>query len=434
MRWSGRTAGSCPTRRRYAYISPRAAGVVRTVDARVGQQVAKGDLLATIDSHEVAEARLALIGGLQKWEIARARAGWQSQTYEATCDLLAMLKAGAAPGEVHEGLADRAVGQNLERLITAYADFLRSDAKYARSVGLHGDGAVSLEAYQRAEADYHAAKATYKALTDSVAFQARLDHDAALLELQQAETAVNVARERLRVLGVPPDGDDRPGLPGVRVACDGPAPDAEDGGTAADPAVATTLGTYAILAPFDGTILDRERVVPGVHVDRTHRVFTIADLSTVYVEVMVHEAALGELAGRGPGVLRFTTPAYPDAVFEGRVLYSGDLVDERTRAVELLAEADNPGRRLKPGMFVDVEVISPRTRPAVLVPRSALLSDDGESFVYVRTGPEDFERRPVVPGGREGDRRAVDGGVEPGDEVVVRGAFKLKATATTGGE
>ena len=150
------------------------------------------------------------------------------------------------------------------------------------------------------------------------------------------------------------------------------------------------VSTYSIWAPFDGTVLDRETIVPGVAVDTTHRIFTIANLSTVWVEASVHESDFDMLARSRGGKIRFRSPAYPDHAFLGRVIYSGDLVDEKSRTVKLLAEADNPERLLKPGMFVDVEVISPRPAPAVLVPFSAILTQGGRTLVFVKTGPERF--------------------------------------------
>src|SRR5207253_705311 len=112
-----------------------------------------------------------------------------------------------------------------------------------------------------------------------------------------------------------------------------------------------------------------------------------------------------------------------------RVVYSGDLVDEKSRTVRLLAEAENPERLLKPGMFVDVSVLSPRDAPAVHVPASALLTQADRALVFVKTGPEQFARRAVVADEPRGEAVAVRSGLSPGEEVVVEGASKLKSMA-----
>src|SRR5262249_37734702 len=89
-----------PNEAQYAYITPRAAGVVRTVLAHVGQDVKAGDLLATIDSPEVGTARLELYTRLQALEIARSQADWQRTIYRNTLDLIDLQRAGKTPEEI----------------------------------------------------------------------------------------------------------------------------------------------------------------------------------------------------------------------------------------------------------------------------------------------------------------------------------------------
>ena len=96
-----------PNETQYAYITPRAAGVVRSVTAHVGQDVKAGDLLATIDSPEVGEARLELYTRLQALEIARAQADWQETIYANTLDLLERIRKGETPEQIHKAFADR---------------------------------------------------------------------------------------------------------------------------------------------------------------------------------------------------------------------------------------------------------------------------------------------------------------------------------------
>jgi cobalt-zinc-cadmium efflux system membrane fusion protein len=103
----------------YAFVTPRAPGVVREVKARIGQRVKAGDLLATVDSHEVAQARLDLIGRSQELEVARTRADWQAAISRTTGELIQRLAAGASPEEIQKRFKDRAVGQDRERLLSA---------------------------------------------------------------------------------------------------------------------------------------------------------------------------------------------------------------------------------------------------------------------------------------------------------------------------
>jgi RND family efflux transporter MFP subunit len=203
-----------------------------------------------------------------------------------------------------------------------------------------------------------------------------------------------------------------------------PADDASD---------SPSISNYRLVAPFSGTVLDRAVLAPGIAVQEGASLFTLADLSTVWVEANIPEGAFGRLSGIRDASVELTSPAYPGRSFTGRVIYSGDLVDEKTRSVHLLARAENPDRALKPGMFVQVEVQAGAHR-VTMIPVTALLTEDELHLVFVRTGPDRFERREVKVGARDGDRVAILDGLTVGEEVVTEGAFKLKAIDERGAE
>ena len=188
------------------------------------------------------------------------------------------------------------------------------------------------------------------------------------------------------------------------------------------------MSTYAIWAPFDGTVLDREQIVPGVYVDTTHRIFTMSDLSSVWVEVAIHESQYGALSRSQDAAVILSSPAYHGRQFPAEVIYTGDMVDPKSRTIKLLAR-ENRDRALKPGMFVDVTLRLKGTLKAIVIPDAAIVSEDDHKIVFVQTGPERFERRVVVTGAYDGDKIAVLKGIEPGEKVVVEGAFKLKSKA-----
>jgi cobalt-zinc-cadmium efflux system membrane fusion protein len=451
-----------PNENQYAFITPRAAGVVRSVTAHIGQEVKAGDLLATIDSPVVGEARLELYTRLQALEIAASQAAWQALIYANTVELLSHLKKGETPEQVHDSLQDRAVGANRERLMTAYAQYRLARATIERNRDLYAQKLITPKDFEQVNASFEVAQATYQSLIDEMGYEVKLDNTRAQQARRQAETAVRAARERLRILGVKPDGTEPPVEGGkvVGVKPDGTIPSRREAGadeaekpetvlppdsgstkaavkplgvrpdSKSDPAD-TPVSTYSIWAPFEGTILDREMIVPGVAVDTTHRIFTMANLATVWIEASVHEAdfeMLDRIRKRG-GQVRFRSPAYPGRVFEGEMIYSGDLVEEQSRSVKLLARAENPERLLRPGMFVEVEVLSPRPNEVAQIPASAMLTDGGKHFVYVKTGPDRFDRRDVDAETPRGESVTIRSGLEAGDQVVVEGGYKLKAVA-----
>jgi multidrug efflux pump subunit AcrA (membrane-fusion protein) len=429
-----------PDESRYAFITPRARGVVRSVDAQIGQIVREGDLLARIDSSEVAEARLGLIDAFQALEVARAKLSWQDSVHENSLEMIDALQDRLAPSEVQQQFTDRPVGKTREELLRSYANFYLAEVNAKRFSELMSREAVAPATFQEKQAEYQVELATFQGLMDRMAFEVTLDYTLARQAAREARTAVKVARERLRVLGVPVDdlveqfesgettGEDPRPEPArtLREAAESAASPSREVSDLME-AQGDPVGTYELRAPFTGTILDRERIVPGVVVTGQAHLFTMADLGRVWVEAYVQESDFGLLAGGRGGRIEFTSPAYPDQVFAGEILYTGDLVDEESRSIRLLASAENPGRVLKPGMFVNVEIHGSKVRRLPGVPESALLTDGPDHFVFVRAGADRFERRAVRPGVREDDRVAILDGLKTGEHVVVQGAFDLKA-------
>jgi multidrug efflux pump subunit AcrA (membrane-fusion protein) len=448
-----------PNEAQYAYITPRAAGVVRSVLAHVGQDVKAGDLLATIDSPQVGEARLDLYTKLQTLEVAKSQAEWQSAVYKNTLELVDRLRKRETPDEIHAAFEKRPVGENREKLLTAYAQFLLGSAKIERNRDLYKQNLITTKYFEEVSADYEVARSSYESLMDEMGYSVRLAQIRAQQALRQAQASVRAAQEHLRILGVKADGTE-PDIEAGKVVGAAPsraAPAGEAAGAftvdpetilppnrassgrtvmASDGATAGALNmldapvsNYAIWAPFDGTILDREMIVPGVVVDTAHRIFTLANLSNVWIEASVHESNFATLDRTAGGKVQLRSPAYPGRVFTGSVIYTGDLVEEKSRAIKLLASADNPDRRLKPGMFVEVEILKPGKGTVARVPGSALLNDGSRTFVYVHREPELFVRREIVADPVRGETVTVREGLEPGEEVVVAGAAKLKSLA-----
>ncbi len=429
-----------PDESQFAYITPRAKGIIRDVHAQIGQHVRKGDLLTTIDSSEVAQARLSLIDALTRLEIARAKLNWEETIYHNGLDMIEALRGDPDPDQVQKKFAKRPVGKTREQLLTAYAQYHLSQITSARYDKLSKQDAVPLMRAQQQRATYQVDRASFQGLMDRMAFEITLEYTQARQELREARTAVKVARETLRVYGVPIDklaeqfesgeltGDGGDGEPKatLREAAEATIAPSRDVSELMK-AEGEPVSTYELLAPFDGTVLQRERIVPGVVVDGTNHLFTMAGLDTVWVEAHVHESDFDLLNRSKGGRVQFTSPAYPGEEFEGQVLYTGNLVDQKSRMVRMLATAENPERKLNPGMFVNVEIHSQDARNEPKIPESALLTNGDAHFVFVQTGPERFERRQVEIGRRKGDEVAVTRGLDAGERVVVEGAFELKA-------
>jgi cobalt-zinc-cadmium efflux system membrane fusion protein len=188
-------------------------------------------------------------------------------------------------------------------------------------------------------------------------------------------------------------------------------------------------GALVVRAPADGIVLEMH-AVPGELVKPDESIVTVGDVSAVWVWADLHEDQLGRVldAQRG-GKLRaeIAVKAFPDTSFPGGVDFVGPTMDERTRTVKVRVAAANPEAKLRAGMFASVRIFLPGQEEALAVPRAAVLSDEGRSFVFVHHHGEYWVRRPVEPGRKWLDWVEVKGGLAGAETLAADGAFLLKS-------
>lgn len=164
-------------------------------------------------------------------------------------------------------------------------------------------------------------------------------------------------------------------------------------------------------------------------VETNHKLFTVANLTNVWVVANVPEKDIPFLqrsAYRDRSV-EILLSAYPHEVFRGKITYVGDMLDPATRTMQIRVEVPNPEGRLKPEMFASVRVFSDPEPNALTIPSTAVLQHKGETVVFVQLDPQQFERRAVKLDSESGDLFKVRDGLREGDPVVVSGAFVLKS-------
>jgi cobalt-zinc-cadmium efflux system membrane fusion protein len=239
----------------------------------------------------------------------------------------------------------------------AQADELLSRKQLERSQGLYAHGAIAekdLEAAQNAE--------------------------------DKAKVDVATAANRVRVLGGDPDH------------------------------VSSILD---VRAPISGTIVE-QNVTSGTGVrslDATPNLFTIADLSRVWVLCDLYEDAISQVHSGDTSDVRLN--AYPDRVFSGRVSNIGRVLDPSTRTAKVRIELDNPGLSMRSGMFVTASFRSQKRFERPVLPTSAIVRLHDRNWVFRPLGGNKFQKAEVQIGSQMDDNlQQILSGVKIHDKVV----------------
>ncbi|MEO8046308.1 MAG: efflux RND transporter periplasmic adaptor subunit [Nitrospirota bacterium] len=191
----------------------------------------------------------------------------------------------------------------------------------------------------------------------------------------------------------------------------------------------TIRSQVPIVAPFAGRVIARD-LTKGELVETTNKLFAVADLSTVWVVANVSEKDVSYVqhATTVPNQpVEVHVTAYPDEVFQGTVVYVGDVLDTATRTMQVRLTLTNPTGRLKPEMFATIRVSSEPAADVLVVPEAAIQHDRDRSFVFVQQEPGVFEARTVRLGEKNGTFAEVLEGLREGEVVVKEGAFTLKS-------
>jgi cobalt-zinc-cadmium efflux system membrane fusion protein len=180
---------------------------------------------------------------------------------------------------------------------------------------------------------------------------------------------------------------------------------------------------FALRSPIAGRVVDR-KITPGLVVKEDEELFTVADTAALWCFVQIPEKDLPSV--RLGTQATITVSSLSQEGFPGRVDYLADTVDKATRTIRGRVRVDNPQNRLKAGMFANIAVRAGE-RQALSVPESAVLTANGEHFVFVEMSPGSFVKHIIKPGMKGGGRVEVLDGLDPDEPVVFKGAFTLKS-------
>ncbi len=192
-----------------------------------------------------------------------------------------------------------------------------------------------------------------------------------------------------------------------------------------------TEDSFSLRAPVSGTVVEA-RLVPGAFVEAGSLLYRLVDLAEVWVEARVPEAEiLRASAARTAEILPPGAPAGMPPL-HGRLVTIGGVVDPQTRTAAAVYAVPNGKTLLRVGMSAKVRALIGRTAESPLLPRSAVVDDNGRPIAYVQTGGESFERRELITGVTQRDLVQVRSGVAQGERVVTKGAYEIRLSTLSG--
>jgi RND family efflux transporter MFP subunit len=172
-----------------------------------------------------------------------------------------------------------------------------------------------------------------------------------------------------------------------------------------------------------GGIVTERKVTQGQYVNAGEVLFTIADLSTIWVKADVFQPDLPSVhAGQS---VEITSDSLPGSTLHGRVGFLDTSINPQTRTASARIQVPNPNMRLRPGMFVQVKFAVPAGRDMLAIPRSAVLDTGTRQIVYVAKSNGEFEGRQVQLGAPGNDYYPVLAGLKEGERIVTQGSFLI---------
>src|ERR1700704_1098360 len=222
---------------------------------------------------------------------------------------------------------------------------------------------------------------------------------------RSAETALEAARNKLRILGLTDD----------------------------DIATFRQKGRInpetTIFSPIAGTVVQR-KIGPGQYISAgaSDPVFVIGDLSTVWLTAFVRETE-ASVVSVGQEIT-FHLLALPDRVLTGRINYVAAAIDPATRRLLVRAVVDNKDGQLKPEMFANVTIYSASDRAAIGVPKQALIYEGDQVRLWVAHEDKSIELRVIKTGLTNGNLVEVKGNLKAGEQIVTKGSLFIDRAAS----
>ncbi len=385
--------------KRVAHVVPRVDAMVTRVQKDLGDSVKKGDILAVLDSRELADAKSDYLTAQNQVEPGRLDLLRHELINKNTQTMLDLLQQGLDLDTLYAEINQLVLGESRAQIIPAYARLIRAQAVFEREQSLYKKKISSKSEYLLAMEEYKSAEAKYISLREKIGY----DNQLALLEkrkhLESAELRIKTMAQKLLALGLTRweikhlSGDSR-----------------------------HRFTRFELRSQINGEVIQKHIAV-GEAVKKDFDVFVLADLSEVWVNIAVPTKHLN-VVHLGQQVTVKADKLGLEA--KGKLTYLGALIDKKTRTVTGRVVISNKKRLWRPGMYVTVDLIQATRKVPLAVAIDAIQTIRDWSVVFIKVGNR-YEARPLELGENDGTRVEVLGGLEPGTEYVHKNSFAVKA-------
>lgn len=395
---------------RLVHITPRVGGVVASVVKTLGDEVDIGETLCVLDSREMGDAKMEYLADLSRFALAEADFERARIVFENTQKLLDILEDNPSPDQALTQAHDLPVGDNKNKLLTAFTRMQVARRHHQRTRELHAENIVSEADLLESQGADEIARADYLSTREEIVFNLPLNFLRAQKDFDLGRTEHRNSERALHILGLSNEE--------IRSIAD------------RDDEIDTEISRNVLRSPMAGRIVERH-LTRGELVSTETQLYTVADLTDVWVMGRVYERDVRFLERGQKATVRLD--AFPDELFDGVVDYIASQLDPDTRTVEARVVLPNPEARFRPGMFGTVTVFTNHhdergsNDAGLLVPVGALQRVKDGYVVFALGDPGEFRQVSVRVLRKSKTFAEISGDIVPGDRIVVGDTFVLKS-------
>lgn len=379
------------------HIVPRVDGVVKKVFKDLGDQVQVGEVIAILESRELADTKINYLSATKQAEMGRADHDRETRVFNNTQRMLELLEKELEIEEIYSQLKNLVIGKSRESLIPAYAKLRLAKSIHLREKGLLEKGITSESEYLVAWEDYKSAEARYIALREKISYEGEWSLRQKKKTLEMDQLNLETANQKLLALGLSPAEVDQLLEEDER-----------------------HFTQYELRASLNGTVIQKH-LTTGEAVKKDDDIFLLADLSEVWVNFAIPEKELKRVR-LGQKVILKEEPRR----IKAKLSYLSSIIDEKTRTVTGRIVLPNKNFELRPGGYVTVDLIVEERKVPIAVEPEAIQSFRDWSVVFIKYGSL-LEARPLKLGENDGNKVEVLEGLKAGEEYVAKNSYAVKA-------